>query len=554
MPSFKEVATDFLQQNCKGNLNFDLAFKFIGDMSIEKLTSEMILDHLSHLYDNEKLRGAVLASYQKFIIDVCKFAFDSGYITEIPKIERRREPDPNLFYPPDSDVLELLLSQEDCTPVGTTLRLAWYCGLSRNEITFLKWQQVDLKIMQLVLPDRKVPLIYKMVIYLNHLHEQNAAYSEYVLISLRKSAPMAEQSVSALARRALDNYGQNNVRLSDLRSDYIIRSLEKSSWEYVSYISGVDLPALQQHYLPYLVGKDSFRDDDKPPITQYVRKELLRFLEKEKTGLIGLAIRFVWQMGIPISILPLLTWDIIDFNNATAHFIDRSINIPDEFLQILKQEKSAQNGDYKNIILNENKRKPTDSVFIQKAVQQSLIRQGISGITLTTLQNDYWKQNYSELKALTSSSQLAPVEIGNCDLYSTPRYISAELIIPAKDKLFQHLTVGSFADYNALKTALDLSDRELSLLLKECQRDGSIVRFGLRYFLSGRIVPRDKQKEIILSYVEKHQPVTSAQLTELLGLVERRQIFHVINPLLKSGELIRLRINQYCLPNYHDPA
>jgi len=546
MPSFREVATDCLQKNSNGNLNCDLAFKLIGDISIEKLTSEMIQDHLSHLYDNEKLRGAVLASYQKFIIDVCKFAFDSGYITEIPKIEHRRESDPNLFYPPDADVLDVLLSQEDCTPAGTTLRLAWYCGLSRNEITFLKWQQVDLKIMQIVLPDRKVPLIYKMVIYLGRLHEQNSAYSDYVLISQRKSAPMAEQSVSALARRALDNCGQNNVRLSDLRSDFIIRFLEKNSWEYVSYICGVDLPALQQHYLPYLVGKNSFRDGDKPPITQYVRDELLRVLEKENASLVGLSIRFVWQMGIPVSILPLLTWDIIDFNKATANFIDRSIKISNELQQILKQEKSAQNGKYEYIILNEHKRKPTDSVFIQKAVQQSLIRHGISGITLTTLQNDYWKQNYLELRKLNS------VEIGDCDLYSIPRYISAELIIPFKDKLFQYLTLNSSANYNALKSALDLSDNELSLLLRECQKDGSIVRVGLRYFLPDQIVQRDKQKEVILSYVEKHQPVTSAQLTSLLGLVERRQIYHVLSPMLKSGELIRLKVNKYCLPNYQD--
>ena len=552
MPSFREVAADWLKQNSSGNIDCNLVFLSLGDVDIKSLTSEKIQECLSDLYDNAKLRGVIFASYEKFIVSICQYAFDAGYISDIPKIEHRKEPDPNLYCPPDADAMELLLSHEDCTPVGTIIRLAWYCGLGRNEITFLQWEQVDLKIMQLVLPDRKVPLIYKMVLYLRRLYELNASYSNYVLISQRKSAPMAEQSVSALVRKTLDNYGQNNVRLNDLRSDFIIRALKKSRWEYVSYISGIDLPALQQHYLPYVVGETALRGDDKPQITQSTREELLGFIVKEETSMVGVSIRFVWQMGIPVSVLPILTWDSIDFNNSTATFVDRTISIPEDFLRILQEIKRSQKEEYNNIILNETKRKPTDSVFIQKAVQQALIRSGIHGITLPVLKYDYWKQHYSVLNVLVSAGVLDSNKVKSSEVYSVPKSFPLEFFRRPEDDLIKYIKDSGSADYKTLMVTLNLNDKELSLLLKRCQEEGKIARVGLRYFLPDQIVQRDKQKEVILSYIERHQPVTSAQLTSLLGLVERRQIYHVISPMLKSGELIRLKVNKYCLPNYQE--
>lgn len=55
-----------------------------------------------------------------------------------------------------------------------------------------------------------------------------------------------------LTRRAMNAVGMAEVRLSDLRSDYILRLLETNEWEFVSYIVGVDQRSLREHYLPYL--------------------------------------------------------------------------------------------------------------------------------------------------------------------------------------------------------------------------------------------------------------------------------------------------------------
>lgn len=546
MHTFKEVADSWLEQNDADNIDCKLVLSDIGELEIGQLSSEKAQDCLIDLYDNKKIRGKIYASYEKFVSEVAKYAYECGYIPEIPKIEPRNEPAPNLYFKPDTPAMLLLISHEDLTPTGTILRLAWYCGLMRNEIASLLWLQVDLAKRRLVLSERTVPLNKEMCEYLRQLKKKNAGVSEYVLVSQRGSAPLAEQSISALARKALDNYGQKNVRLNDLRCDFIISQLEVKSLEQVSYISGITLPALRQHYLPHATERISTGESVETKLNQNVRKQLLDFIEKEKTGLCGLALRFVWQFGIPVPVLPKLSWDIVDFEKAEMIFTDRTINIPPDFLNILRVVRESRDGEYCNILLNESKGKPTDSVFLRKTVQQALIRTGIRGILLSDLQNDYWKTHYSVLKVLK-------VPYGEeCEIYSIPRRFPSEIAMPSEAKLLSYLKKNSFADSKTIKEIFGFTDSEAHLLLRSLLGTGKIVRVGVRYFLPDNIVERERQKAVILEYVGENQPVSSAQLTKILGLTERRQVFGVINPLLQSGELVRTARNCYCLPDNND--
>ena len=105
MLTFREVAAKRIAQYGAGNLNCDLLFAGLGEIDIRNLSSERITNCLTGLYDNVKLRGAVFTSYRKFIAEVCQFAFDEGYITEIPKIELRSSEVPNLFNKPDDSAM-----------------------------------------------------------------------------------------------------------------------------------------------------------------------------------------------------------------------------------------------------------------------------------------------------------------------------------------------------------------------------------------------------------------------------------------------------------------
>lgn len=543
VPTFKEAAERYLE-NGGGLVDTDFIYARIGGRPIDEIGTGELRALFADLYTLEKLRGAVLAAREKFITSVFRFALDSGIISEIPEIAYRNAPPPNLFFPPDEQAMRALLSREEFTPAGVILRLAWCCGLLRSEITLLTWRQVDLKKKLLVLPDRSVPLDREMADYLVRLRAQSRHDSDYVLLSQRGAAPLAQQSVSAIARRALDSAGQTKVRLNDLRISYIVGLLGRCDWERVSYVSGVDLPALQQHYAPY-ADRERLAGGAKAALTPKLRGALSRFMAAEGASLVGLALRFVWQLGVPVSVLPLLRWEQIDLDRQTIAFQDREAVIPDDFLHLLCALHAARAGNCENILLNDRVSKPTDAFYIQKAVQQALIRAGITGVTLPVLYRDYWRKNYADLQKLLNTGDV--LEAGS-EIYSAPKTLPAELRRASAERLLAHLRENGPAGAEALATALGLEKKVLSALLRDCRAQGELVRVGFRYALPGALVPAENQKAAILAYLEEREAASSAELTALLGLKDRRQLYWVIAPLLKEGSLLRAGRNKYCLP------
>ena len=62
------------------------------------------------------------------------------------------------FNRPDEAAMLRILERHPHSPEGAILRLAWLEGLSRSEITELRWDQVDFEGKAIQLPDRTVPL------------------------------------------------------------------------------------------------------------------------------------------------------------------------------------------------------------------------------------------------------------------------------------------------------------------------------------------------------------------------------------------------------------
>lgn len=133
------------------------------------------------------------------------------------------------FQRPDEAAMERLLSQHPSSPEGAILRLAWLQGLSRAEITGLTWGQVDLENRLLLLPDRTVPIDPAAEACLRQRRALYAADSGHVVVSDRDRRPMPPESVSRLARRALNSEGVS-AGLMDLRHDFIIRQIEARGW------------------------------------------------------------------------------------------------------------------------------------------------------------------------------------------------------------------------------------------------------------------------------------------------------------------------------------
>ena len=148
----------------------------------------------------------------------------------------------------DETALRRLLEREQTGPEALVLRLAWLEGLTREEIAALTWDQVSFLDNRLELPDRMVPLDGEVRALLWKLHEAKEAREErepHVLLSARERKPMRLESISRLARQALDRGDLKTVRLLDLRYDWIIRCLDRMDWPEAARISGVEIATLQ---------------------------------------------------------------------------------------------------------------------------------------------------------------------------------------------------------------------------------------------------------------------------------------------------------------------
>lgn len=377
MPTFKELRNYCNNDKSSHLVDVKLLDSMIGHMEIGDISSLDYQNCFNELYDNAKLRGTVFSAHAQYIEKVFQFALENRFIDKIPTLETRAQTKPVKYNVPDETVLKRILAYEYTSPAGTILRLAWYSGLMRNEIVSLKWEQLDLGKALINLPDRDIPLVPEMLCYLQKLlREPNHEHFEHVLVSSRKTAPVGEQNVSVIARRALNQLGLDTIRLNDLRTDYIVKSLQNNDVEYVSYVSGVGVEALRAHYLPH-IHPSEFRRRAKSKLTQNVRHTINEFLKKDSSSTASFIIYLVWYGGIPITELPTLTWGKLF-----------STKLSQDFLKRFQKSQVMQASDSEVVFLN-FEGKPYDSNYIRRMVQQELINNGIFGITLSILQNDY---------------------------------------------------------------------------------------------------------------------------------------------------------------------
>lgn len=122
---------------------------------------------------------------------------------------------------PDEGAMEQALRENPGNAAGAILRLAWQAG--RDEIQHLTWEQVDFLDGAIVLPDRRVPIRRELADWLRALRDGRDRSQEAVALSDRDRKPLTPQSISRLARTALDKQGQTEVRLIDLRHDFVLR-------------------------------------------------------------------------------------------------------------------------------------------------------------------------------------------------------------------------------------------------------------------------------------------------------------------------------------------
>ena len=403
---------------------------------------------------------------------------------------------------PAPDAMGRILDQAG--PEGIVLRLAWQAGLSRDEISALTWDQVSFLDSRLELPARMVPLEADLRSALWRLYEANHEVSPRVVLSSRGKTPMAPESISRLARLALDREGQTHVRLMDLRHDWILRQLMDKDWAEVARISGVEVPALQARFSSHVPEKKNAPRSS----AQVDEFKLLRVLQAERGTPAGLALWLTWQLGLQAQEIISLTWDQVDFSKDALRFEDRELPLTNAVRRILEDtRRKRRSGDPPQVLLTERSRKPLDLPRLSRMTRAALIRGGMEHTLLRDLRRDENREDedarlleaaqrgplsrgdvmallglsktaaYGRLHRLTEQKRL--VRIGG-------KYYPPESVVPPErhwETIRTYLTQAGFAYRQDIAQLLRIRPKQCTLLLRHLVEDGELIQTGQKYFL-----------------------------------------------------------------------
>jgi|GEM_PF-522531 len=290
---------------------------------------------------------------------------------------------------PDGALLCRVLEQHTNDAAGAILRLAWMAGLMRDEIQHLTWAQVDLLGEQLLLPDRAVPLAPELAAWLEALRQERNGSSERVVLSDRDQQPLAAQSISRLARAALDAGDLKAVRLIDLRHDYVLRQLERHDWQYVSRITGLEAAAMNVHFAAYLTEKKvstRIRRKAAPQIDEFA---LWKLLQAEQDTPAGAALWLTWQLGLQVEEIASLRWDQVDLQKERLILPDRQVRLTSGVLSILQKLRKAAPPEAEWVLMPPRSRRPYERTRLSKLVRAALVQGGLDDLSLRDLRLDY---------------------------------------------------------------------------------------------------------------------------------------------------------------------
>lgn len=400
---------------------------------------------------------------------------------------------------PDEGAMERILRANPGNAAGVILRLAWQAGLLREEIQKLTWEQVDFLDQRIVLPDRSVPVSEELAQWLRELRGGRDLGQENVVLSDRDKKPLTPQSISRLARTALDKEGQTGVRLIDLRHDFVLRQLEEHDWQYVSRITGVEAVGLNVHFGEYLEEKRvSTRIRRKEPL-QIDEFALWKLLRAEGSSPAGATLWLTWQAGLQLEEIVTLRWEQVDWEKAELRLERRNAPLSAGALAMLRELR--RDGDGTGFVLTSPRsRQPYDRTRLSKLVRGALVRAGMDDVTLRDLRLDCGLRTGGEGQILA--------------LVRRQRAVT-------RNGVMELLGVSRTTAYNRLKQMV---------------KRGKLTQVGARYYLPETVVPPERQGEVILEYIEKEGFAYRQDVARILG-IEAAQCRPILQKLVAAGQL-----------------
>lgn len=408
---------------------------------------------------------------------------------------------------PDEVKMRRLLERERTGPEGLVLRLAWLEGLSRDEIGALTWDQVSFLDDRLELPDRMTPLDPDVRACLWRLHEAREVPEgsrEKVLLSARGKRPPRMESISRMARSALDRGGMPEIRLVDLRYDWMLRQVERLDWPEAARVCGVEVSTLQSRFAGLVPER---KPSVAEPAAELDEFKLWKILQTERRTPAGLALWMAWQLGLQAKEMTELTWDRVDFRKNLIRLPDRDVPLTSAVRRLL--EEAPRSDEDSHVLLTARSRKPIDLPHLSRMTRSALIRGGLDHAALRDLRrNDSRSEDDAQLLRL-----------------------AAEQGTITRQDVSDLLGLSKTASYSRLRR---LTDQK------------RLVRVGGKYYLSGTVVPPERHLEAIKGYLEQAGFAYRQDIVELLH-IQPKQCSLVLRHFVEAGDLIQ-RGQRYFLP------
>ena len=408
----------------------------------------------------------------------------------------------NVFYPPDADALKRILQRERASVTGVILRLAWQEGLTRDEVSSLTWSGVNLITNELYLPDRTVPITEDTAACLTQWQTLVGDYGPHVVVSEQRKARLAPQSISRLARTALDAEGQSKVRLLDLRYDFVLRQLEAHDWPYVLRISGISVTTYRNCLADVRKGPAPAE-----PETHDAKEDeynLWKLMQSEQDTPAGIALWLSHRIGLSTEEIVSLTWAQVDLDAGIVHLPGRDEPLTAAVTRILSAERERRApDDDPHVILTPRTRKSVTVARLSTMVRTILIRGGVETQSLRDLRRD-------------------------------------SVLEDEKRKLLDYAEKhGSISRAEAM-ALLGLNEGRIYSRLNALVFTGELVRINFRYYPAGTVVLPEQQSEAIKQYLAENGSAYCSDIAELLH-IGKRPTARLLKHMVERGELALLR-------------
>lgn len=402
---------------------------------------------------------------------------------------------------PDEGAMEQTLRENPGNAAGAILRLAWQAGLLRDEIQHLTWEQVDFLDGAIVLPDRRVPIGRELADWLRALRDGRDRSQEAVVLSDRDRKPLTPQSISRLARTALDKQGQTEVRLIDLRHDFVLRQLEEHDWQYVSRITGVEAAGLNVHFAEHLEEKKISTRIRREASAQIDEFALWKLLRAEGTSPAGVALWLTWQAGLRLEEIVALTWSQVRGERLCLEH--REVPLTGGAKKVL-EDLAQQEGREGCVLTAPKSGLPYDRTRLSKLVRAALIRAGMDDLTLRDLRVD-------------------------CALCSG-----------GEGEILSQVRRQGWTTRNEVVSLLNVSRTTAYNRLKQMVKRGRLTQVGARYYLPENVVPPEKQEAAVLEYLEREGFAYRQDVARLLG-IDVSQCRPLLQRMLAQGRILQRR-------------